>query len=143
MAQLRDTVHMMRFDGGSGYIAISRMDRTVIAHGTNPALEGKVSTATDGTGRSLTSIESTCCEQRRWRGRLCLPRPGQSQPQPKVAYVTRFTPWNVIVLSGAYTDIRCHVQATLTRLSNGGLSAADTDDWLAVNRHIGKISSPA
>ena len=143
MAQLRDTVHMMRFDGGSGYIAISRMDGTVIAHGTNPALEGKVSTATDGTGRSLTSIEVDVLRNSDdGVVAYAFPRPGQSQPQPKVAYVTQFTPWNVIVLSGAYTDdLDAMFQATLTRLSIiGGLTMllTLTIGWL-VNRDIGKM----
>ena len=31
-------------------------------------------------------------------------RPGQTQPQPKIAYVARFAPWSLVFTAGAYTD---------------------------------------
>jgi methyl-accepting chemotaxis protein len=32
------------------------------------------------------------------------PRPGQTQPQPKLTYIARFAPWNLVFGAGAYTD---------------------------------------
>src|SRR5262249_60669457 len=32
------------------------------------------------------------------------PKPGQTVPLPKVAYISRFAPWDIFLTAGAYTD---------------------------------------
>jgi methyl-accepting chemotaxis protein len=143
IVKMRETIHTLRFDGGVGYISISGSDGMVIAHGTVPSLEGKVSTAADSTGRSIVSLQTDALSNSD-DGVISylFPKPGQSQPTQKVAYIVRFPPWNAIFLSGAYTDdLDAMFKATLIRLSMiGGLVMLLTlaIGWL-VNRDIGQM----
>ena len=143
IAQMRELVHVMRFDGGSGYLAITHPDGVVIIHGTNPALEGKQSNAADAAGRSITALEAEALQNSNdGVVEYSFARPGQTEPVPKIAYVARFAPWDAIFLSGAYTDdLDAEFSGTLTRLSLvGGLILALTlfIGWL-VNRDISKM----
>lgn len=103
--RLRETIHLIRFDNGSGYITMSLTDGTVLIHGTDPSREGKPSVAADSSGRPISALygeglrngEETVIS-------YLFPRPGQTQPMPKVAYVARFAPWQAVVLAGSYTD---------------------------------------
>ena len=122
--RLRETIHLMRFDNGSGYVTMSRTDGTVLIHGTDPSREGKPSVATDSSGRLVSALygdglrnaEETVIS-------YLFPRPGQSQPIQKVAYVARFAPWQAVILAGSYTDdLNAAFNSMLMRLSViGGL----------------------
>ena len=122
--RLRETIHLMRFDDGSGYITLSRIDGTVLIHGADPSREGKPSTATDGNGRPITALygdglrnsDETVIS-------YAFPRPGQTQPIGKVAFVARFAPWQAVILAGSYTDdLDATFHAELMRLGLiGGL----------------------
>jgi methyl-accepting chemotaxis protein len=142
MDRMRDAIHLMRYDGGNGYVAMSSIDGTTLIHGTNPSLEGKQGSAVDSNGRSIVALEAEALRNSD-EGVVAysFPRPGQTEPLPKIAYVARFAPWQAIFLSGAYTDdLEAAFRTTLLRLSViGGLILFLTLPiaWL-VNRDIGK-----
>jgi methyl-accepting chemotaxis protein len=105
IASLRDTMHLMRFDAGEGYLSVTTTGSMVLVHGADPSRENKPSTATDGNGKPILSLENEALHDS--DGGVInyqFPRPGQTQPKPKVAYVARFAPWQAIFLAGAYTD---------------------------------------
>ena len=105
-AQFTKAVHAIRFDNGDGYIVAQRLDNsTIVAHGANPALDGKPTSAKDATGRTLTDLmkEALRTTNETFVSYL-FAKPGQTQPQPKVAYVSRFVPWDLVFVVGAYTD---------------------------------------
>jgi methyl-accepting chemotaxis protein len=140
--QLRNTIHLMRFDGGSGYIAVSTPDGMNVANGGNPSTEGKPSTAADSNGRSITSLEAEALRNGD-TGVITysFPRPGQTERIPKIAYIERFAPWHLIFLSGAYTDdLDAMFGTTLMHMSLvGGLILLLTlPIAFLVNRDIGK-----
>ena len=76
-------------------------------HGVNPALEGKPAPAnvTNAAGRPITELIRDAL-----RGNdsgivtYSFPKPGQAEPQPKVSYVARFAPWDLVFIAGAYVD---------------------------------------
>ncbi|HEY3847941.1 MAG TPA: methyl-accepting chemotaxis protein, partial [Acetobacteraceae bacterium] len=142
IARLRETMDLMRFDGGDGYVALSSTDGTTLIHGGNPSLEGKPSSAVDSSGRSIVALKDEALRNSD-EGVIAysFPRPGQTQPVSKVAYVARFPPWQAVFLSGAYTDdLDAAFRGALTRLSTAaGLILLLTLPlaWL-VNRDIGK-----
>lgn len=121
--RLRQILHHMRFDHGQGYVALSRLDGTVLILPAAPASEGKPSTATDGSGRPLTELYKEALGQGdsgviRYR----FPRPGQTTPLPKVSYVARIAPWNAVLLGGAYVDdLDAEFHNALLRLGAAGL----------------------
>ena len=139
--QLRKSIHAIHFDAGAGYIVAQTLDPDiVIAHGGNPALDGKPSPAKDLTGRSLTDLtrealgtgtEAIIAYQ--------FAKPGQTKPALKVSYVTRFAPWNLVFVVGSYTDdLDAAFQANLEELAAIGgaiLALSLLTAWL-INRDI-------
>ena len=145
LARLRDTIHAMRFDDGAGYIAISNADTAmVLVHGANPALENAKSTASDGHGHPLFDLE-TAATRATGEGVVSyvFPRPGQTTPTGKMAYVVRFAPLNAFVLAGAYTDdIEAAFQGTLFWLVGIGalvLAALLAATWV-ISRDVTRSS---
>ncbi|HET6607016.1 MAG TPA: methyl-accepting chemotaxis protein, partial [Rhodopila sp.] len=143
VAKLREVVHQMRFDAGTGYVSITNTDGMVIAHGTNPSLEGKHSTATDSSGRQLSSLEAEVLRDNDSGSvTYAFPRPGQTQAVAKVAFVAKFKPWNMIFLSGAYIDdLDAQFSHLLTELSLVGgfiLLLTVAVGWL-INHDINKM----
>jgi methyl-accepting chemotaxis protein len=143
VAKLRETVHQMRFDGGTGYITISADDGTVIIQPVDPSKEGKPTTAADADGRPLYALYGEALRNSE-EGIVSytFPKPGETQRQPKIAYVAAFRPWHAVFLSGAYVnDLDAMFNAALIRLSMiGGLTLllTLTIGWL-INRDISKM----
>ena len=105
-AAVREYAHVMRFDHGDGYITLSGADGTTRIHGTDPSRENKPSAAVDGTGKTVPALVADALRGGADDGVIsyAFPRPGATTPQPKVAYVARFDPWQSYFLAGAYTD---------------------------------------
>ena len=103
--QLRGIIHSMRFDDGAGYIFVLAEDATVMAHGSDPGLEGKPLPATDANGRLITDLVNDALrDSDETVISHMYPRPGQTARQPKTAYVVRFAPWKATFVAGAYMD---------------------------------------
>jgi methyl-accepting chemotaxis protein len=143
IAQLREIVNKMRFDGGTGYITISADDGTVIVQPVDPSKEGKPTTAADADGRPLYTLYGAVLRNSdEGTVSYTFPKPGETQRQPKIAYVAAFRPWHAVFLSGAYiNDLDAMFSAALMRLSLiGGLTLllTLTIGWF-VNRDISKM----
>ncbi len=138
--QFRDAVHAIRFDDGAGYLTAWTSQGIVLAHGTVPALENKPTPVADSGGRTVLQLGEAAL-----RGgdhgvvTYAYPRPGQTQPRPKIAYAARFDPWQTVFMSGVYIDdldaafyaILWH----LTLIGGGILLASLLIAWL-INRDI-------
>ncbi|MEJ0019095.1 MAG: methyl-accepting chemotaxis protein [Acetobacteraceae bacterium] len=141
LTQLRDVLHTMRFDDGDGYMTLLGLDGTTLLHGVDPAREGKASTTKDANGQSIIELIRGALRNDASNGSIgyMFPRPGQTQPQPKVAYVGRFTPLNAAFLSGAYTDdLVAEYRAQLVRtmaIGGGILLVTLVTAWL-IDRDI-------
>jgi methyl-accepting chemotaxis protein len=143
MTRMKTFVHLSRFDHGSGYITISRNDGMILIHGASPARENKPSTAIDSAGRSIAALYGAVLQTAN-EGVISysFPKPGQTQPIPKIAFVASFKPWHAVVLAGAYTDdLDAAFHDTLIRLSLiGGLILLLTVPIAAlINRDISKM----
>ncbi|HEY2616202.1 MAG TPA: methyl-accepting chemotaxis protein [Acetobacteraceae bacterium] len=140
IGQFRNAVHSIRFDGGVGYIFAQTLDNILVVHGANPELENKPSPATVTGGSPLTGIIREALRGAN-EGFVSyqFTKPGETRSQPKVAYVARFAPWDLVFVAGAYTDdLDATFRATLVDLATIGgviLLAALTVAWL-VNRDI-------
>lgn len=107
LAQYRDAAHAMRFDAGNGYIFAQTLDNMFVIHGADPNLENTASEAKDANGTLLTSlITAALGSSDHGVVSYGFTRPGQTTVQPKVAFVERFAPWNLVFATGAYTDDR-------------------------------------
>lgn len=142
LALLRDDIHAIRFDGGGGYVYAQTMDNIVVAHGANPAMEGKPGPTTvhDENGRPIAdTIRDTLTHASDGTVSYSFPKPGQTKEQPKVAYFARFAPWDLAFVAGAYVDdIDAEFYGVLLRLSLVGgivIFIATLSAWL-INRDI-------
>jgi signal transduction histidine kinase/CheY-like chemotaxis protein/HPt (histidine-containing phosphotransfer) domain-containing protein len=129
IARLADLLHVMHFhdSGGNdrnGYVVFQARDGLVLAHGGNPSQEGKPAGGRDSSGRSTSDLSWAAVEGSD-HGVIfyTYPRPGQKVPQPKVAYVARFAPWNAVAFAAAFTDdLDSDFRTTFGRLvTTGGL----------------------
>ena len=120
LALLRDDVHALRFDNGAGYVFAQTLDDVLVLHGTVPALEGKPSPpAKNENGRLVTDlIHDAVRNSTEGTIAYMFARPGQSGLQPKVTYVARFVPWDLVFGAGAYVDdLDAAFRAVLFRLA--------------------------
>ncbi|WP_370295240.1 cache domain-containing protein [Pseudomonas benzenivorans] len=103
--QAMDMIRGLRY-AGQEYFWINDQTPTMIMHPTNPKLEGQhLSGFKDPDGKALfndmvriSKAEGAGQVDYRW------PKPGSSEPLPKVSYVELFKPWGWIIGSGVYID---------------------------------------
>jgi methyl-accepting chemotaxis protein len=140
IAQVAAAVHVMHFDNGAGYAVFQSRAGLVLAHGGMPALEGKPPAGRDASGRSTSDLAWAVLNNTDDGIILySAPKPGQTAPLPKVAYVARFDPWQAAVFASAFTDdLDAAFRSDLMRLCAAGgfvLLATLLAAWL-VNRDI-------
>jgi methyl-accepting chemotaxis protein len=141
LALLRDNVHALRFDGGAGYVFAQASDDVLVLHGAAPALEGKPAPpAKNEKGRLVTDmIRDAVRNSADGTVAYMFARPGEPGLQPKITYVARFAPWDLVFGAGTYVDdLDVALHAALFRFASvGGLILAITllAAWL-VNRDI-------
>jgi methyl-accepting chemotaxis protein len=122
MARLRDLIHAIRFDDGDGYISVQSRNGITLIHGVSPEREGKTSSASGTDGRLISDLIADAIRDKP-AGMVAymFPKPGRVEPQRKVAYVSRFVPWDVVFLAGAYTDdLDASFHASMATLASVG-----------------------
>ncbi|HUN39865.1 MAG TPA: methyl-accepting chemotaxis protein [Acetobacteraceae bacterium] len=146
LEQFRSAAHVMRFDAGEGYVFGLNPDGVFVVHGADPKLEETSSSVTDADGRSLSSLIAAAL-QNSDSGDITYDfvKPGQSRGEPKISYVERFAPWNVVLAAGAYVDdIDATFHATLWKLIFAGgtiLLATLVVAWLINHDITGSLSA--
>ncbi len=104
LAELAETTMAMRYNGGADYVAIYTMDGVAIAVPDRKMLgQNRMDVATAGVKiiRSLTDQLKTSETATLAYDYV---RPGREGLFPKITVAVRYKPWNLLILSGAYTD---------------------------------------
>jgi methyl-accepting chemotaxis protein len=104
-AQAKELVRSLRYDAKE-YFWINDQTPVMIMHPINPKLEGQnLSGFKDPDGKALFN-EMVRISKETGAGQVDYrwPKPGASEPVPKVSYVELFQPWGWIIGSGVYTD---------------------------------------
>ncbi|MGB4074880.1 methyl-accepting chemotaxis protein [Pseudomonas sp.] len=116
----------LRYDGQE-YFWINDQTPVMVMHPTNPKLDGQnLSGFKDPDGKALfndmvqvTKDKGAGQVNYRW------PKPGASEPVPKVSYVELFQPWGWIIGSGVYVDdVQAEFQTQATHAVLIGLAIA-------------------
>jgi methyl-accepting chemotaxis protein len=102
--------------GSGGYFWINDMEPRMVMHPTNPALNGKpLAEYRDPNGLPLfVRMVETCRRSGGGVIHYMWPKPGSSQPVPKISYVRLYQPWGWVIGSGAYVD---DIEAQLSSLA--------------------------
>ncbi|HMD50517.1 MAG TPA: methyl-accepting chemotaxis protein [Bryobacteraceae bacterium] len=101
----KEIIRQMRFDNGN-YTWINDLDAKMILHPAIPDYEGKdMSGFRDPDGIAL-FVEAARLAQAAGEGAIHYkwPRPGRTEPSPKISYVKLFPRWGWVVGSGVYVD---------------------------------------
>ncbi len=103
--QAMDLIRELRY-AGQEYFWINDQTPTMLMHPTNPKLEGQnLSGYKDADGKALFN-EMVRVSKAQGGGQVDYrwPKPGASDPVPKISYVELFQPWGWIIGSGVYID---------------------------------------
>ncbi|WP_296218765.1 methyl-accepting chemotaxis protein [Pseudomonas sp. UBA2684] len=124
--QAMDLIRGLRY-AGQEYFWINDQTPTMIMHPTNPKLEGQnLSSYQDPDGKALFN-EMVQISKAKGAGQVDYrwPKPGSSEPVPKISYVELFQPWGWIIGSGVYVDdVQVEFQAQALRALGIGLAIA-------------------
>ena len=141
LEKLREAIHAIHFDNGTGYVTVWDNDGMILAHGASPKLEGHHTTARDQNGTQITQLAADALRNGDFGVISYLfPKPGQTVALPKISVVERFAPWNAVFVTGAYIDdLDAAYDAVLFRLMLAAgtiLALSLLAAWL-VSRDIG------
>jgi methyl-accepting chemotaxis protein len=105
IAQLRDELHRIRFGAATDYVLAQTYDGMVVIHGGDPRREGKMTMARNDAGASSADLARVALQDSDW-GVISynVAKPGAPAAQPKLAYVARFAPWQLVFITGAWTE---------------------------------------
>ena len=133
MARWREWGRAMRFDDGKDYVFAAGMDGQIFMHAQRPQLEGTAGPS-DADGRLIIpplvdAVRSTGNAVRSYT----FAKQQGGPPLPKLTYIRKFSPWDMIIASGMWTDdIDAELHAALLRLGVGGAAAIVLLGMLAV-----------
>lgn len=99
-------IHAVRFDQGDGYLALSSLDGMVKFHGVDPTRENKPTIAKDPDGHTLPELVAGLLKTGVTEGvvSFLIPKPGQTVPVEKLAYIVKIDAWQAYLVAGAYVD---------------------------------------
>src|SRR3990167_4712259 len=124
--QAAEIIRNLRYDGQE-YFWINDQTPVMVMHPTNPKLEGQnLSGFKDPDGKALFN-EMVAISKSQGAGQVDYrwPKPGASDPVPKVSYVQLFQPWGWIIGSGVYVDdVQAEFQAQALKAMLIGLVIA-------------------
>jgi methyl-accepting chemotaxis protein len=124
VASLRLAIEGMRYRPTHEYLLAYQMDGMSVAHGANPAQVGTNRLAgKDANGKPIVGsfIEALKNSDEAYYS-YPYPRASGGEPLPKLIFIKRFAPWNILIGTGIYTD---DIEADfLTMMSRVGAVAA-------------------
>ncbi len=102
--QAKKLMHDVHY-GKYGYIYGLDRTSTIIFHGTMPSLEGAdYRKMKDINGKFIFLEISNSINTNSGYVSYMWPKPGSSEPYPKIAYASLYEPWDWIIASGSYID---------------------------------------
>src|SRR5579863_3217623 len=118
LAEFRDEIHRVRFGAQGDYILLQDANGIVAMHGGDASREGKPTASKDAAGRSTAELARDVLRNSDTGTITYLAlKPGATAPQDKLSYVATFAPWQLIFITGAWTDdIEAAYRTTLARL---------------------------
>jgi methyl-accepting chemotaxis protein len=139
LSRFRQNVHSMWYDGHADYLLAATMEGIFIVNAAVPKIEGTRGTK-DKNGNMIVDLFLGVVQSAN-QGfvRYLYPKPGQTELQPKLAYVARFPPWNAFIATGVYIDdIETEYNGILRKLGllDIGIMVVVGAIALAVSRNI-------
>ena len=115
-----EEIKLLRYNDNE-YFWINDLHPTMIMHPFKPELNGKdISDYKDPTGKKFfQEMVSVVKNEEAGFVNYMWPKPGKTDPQPKISYVKIFKPWDWMIGNGVYTD---DIAAETTKVRNENLA---------------------
>ncbi len=120
LARLRTAVYGMWYDNHHDYVIAFTLDGVTIANPNAHDQQGTSRLATkDPNGKPIVgSMIDVLKNADEGLTDYVYPKPGTTEPLPKLTYIKKFAPWNAFFATGVWTDdIEAEYRAALVRLS--------------------------
>jgi len=106
MKQFHDQVYSLWYDNRQSYLAAASMDGVMLVNPAVPKLEGKnLMELKDATGKLIIAPQVELMRrQNEATFEFHFPKPGQTEPLPKLNYLKKFEPWNIFIATSVYYD---------------------------------------
>jgi methyl-accepting chemotaxis protein len=117
-AQALSILERLRYEGGN-YVWVNDLKPSMVMHPIKPELNGQdLTDYKDPQGKRLfVEMVKVCKEQGAGFVDYLWPKPGFTEPVPKVSYVALFKPWGWIVGTGVYLDdVRAYMRGMTLRM---------------------------
>jgi methyl-accepting chemotaxis protein len=126
LARFKDVTRTMWYDGHRNYVAIGELNGNWFMNAAVPKIEGTAGNK-NANGRYL--LEDFIAEVRNSDDGMSTydyPKPGTTEPLPKLTYIKKFAPWNLLITTGVWIDdLDADYHAVLFKLAGiGGLILA-------------------
>jgi methyl-accepting chemotaxis protein len=107
----------MRYDEHSGYLAVGGLDGIWFLNAAAPKIEGTRGGKSPGGRYTLEEFIDKVRASDDALMAYSYPKPGQTEPLPKLAYIKKFAPWQMLITTGVWIDdIEADYRATLVIL---------------------------
>jgi methyl-accepting chemotaxis protein len=122
MARFRDNGRTMWFDDHRAYVGIVTLDRLWFMNAAVPNIEGTPGTRMPNGKFILDDFVDAVQTRDEGTSIYEYPKPGGTEPLPKLTFVKKFTPWNMAITAGVWIDdLEADYRAVVLRLAGFGL----------------------
>jgi methyl-accepting chemotaxis protein len=118
--RFRFALHSMHYNHGHDYLMAHGLDGVTMAHGANPKQVGENRLAVaDANGKPIVgSMIEALKNADEAVVTYVYPKAGGTEPLPKLSFVKKFAPWQVMIGTGVYTDdIEAEFHAVLLKVA--------------------------
>jgi methyl-accepting chemotaxis protein len=102
--QFYSNARAMWFDGHRGYLAMGTMEGVWTMNASVPKVEGSRGTKMPNGKYILEHVIEAIGNNDEGMASYDYPKPGQTQPLPKLTYAKKFKPWDIVITSGVWID---------------------------------------
>jgi methyl-accepting chemotaxis protein len=139
--RFKATTRAMWFDGHRSYLGIGGLDGVWVMNAAVPKIEGTRGTKMSDGRYILEAFIETVRGSDEGTSLYDYPKPGGSEPLPKLTFVKKFAPWDLVISTGVWVDdIEADYHAALFRLAGLGLAILALAGGLVLflNQNIGR-----
>jgi methyl-accepting chemotaxis protein len=122
MTRFKEAGRAMWFDDHHSYIGIVTLDGLWFMNAAVPRIEGTAGTRMPNGRFILEDLIDAVRSRDEGTTIYDYPKPGATEPLPKLTFVKRFAPWNMAITAGAWIDdLEADYRAVVLRLAAYGL----------------------
>lgn len=120
--RFKDDARTMWFDDHRSYVAVGRSDGIWLVNPAVPKIEGSRGTKMPNGRYILEDLADAVKDRNEGTSSYDYPKPGSTEPLPKLTLVKKFAPWDIVISSGVWIDdVQAEFRTTVLQLAGLGL----------------------